>query len=173
MVDICSNWIYFSLKGLARYVRAINHSKRDSLIRFIEILDNITDKIAIFFDFHGLKHEQFEKIRIAIVCALKELVQRQMFSELEPLDKIRKSGISADMDKRRECFQPDRQSRLVQSINDVEARLDSIHGSGRVVDSKEICVEENISKIAPDLPMATFKWRKVRIDLVTKGEIRA
>lgn len=154
MVDICSNWIYFSLKAL--------ESKRDSMCRLVHILGKITDKIAIFFENDGLNHQQFEKFRCSIAAALKELVQRQMFSELDPLDKIRKGGIPNEIYRRTECFQPGRETRLIQKISYLESKLDLMHGSGIVIDSPEyISLEKKLTQIAANLPLPSFKWRKV------------
>jgi hypothetical protein len=156
LVDICSNWIYFSLKGL--------ESKHDSLCRLVDILEKITDKISIYFD--GLTHEQFEKLRSAIAAAMGELVHRQIYSELEPQDKIRQGDFPAEIYMRRECFQPDRESRIMNHIHDLESKLDLMHGVGIVIERKvDSSLEKNLSNISSNLPITKFRWRKVLSDL--------
>ena len=155
LADVCSNWIFFTLKGI--------ESNRGSLRKLIDILEKMTDKIAIFFDSDALNDEQFEKFRCSIVAGLKELVARQMWTELEPFDKIRHGDLSAEVFKHRECFQLDRESKLMQHINALEFKLDLKYSSGTVlIDAGEnVSLKKKLSDISSNLPSANFKWRKV------------
>ena len=147
-------------------------SKRDSLIVLVDILGAITDKMSTFFDFGGLNHEQFEKIRSAIASGLSEIVERQTFPKLGALDRLRKGGFPTKSSQHLQCFQPNRGSRLLHNIHELESKLDLDRGYGVVVTLSNDSFKDHIAKISSDLPATTFKWRKVRnkkINLIYRG----